>query len=132
MVRKVADAAWRLKAPSHTGVSTTRLVCLWILCFSVVIPLISCCLMYPPCGFPSLLLSFSALPPRPNVRQVRQMMVKDNILKSMLNEEATKQLKVDAPNPSDFLSNSDDPPAAGGGGGSRVPPGAPSPPGGAK
>jgi len=59
-------------------------------------------------------------------------MVKDNILKSMLNEEASKQLKVDAPDPSDFLSNSDDPPSAGAGGGGGSSPGAPSPPGGAK
>lgn len=64
--------------------------------------------------------------------QVRQMMVKDNILKSMLNEKAAKQLKLDAPDPSDFMSGPGDAPSAGGGGGGKVPPGAPPPQGGAK
>lgn len=63
---------------------------------------------------------------------VRQMMVKDNILKSMLNEKAAKQLKLDAPDPSDFMSGPGDAPSAGGGGGGKVPPGAPPPQGGVK
>lgn len=66
------------------------------------------------------------------VIQVRQMMVKDNILKSMLNEKAQEQLKLDAPDPSDFLSGPGDAPSAGSGGGGRGPPGAPPPQGGVK
>ncbi|GAB0497350.1 hypothetical protein MMPV_008682 [Pyropia vietnamensis] len=63
---------------------------------------------------------------------VRQMMVKDNLLKSMLNEKAQQQLKLDAPDPSDFLSGPGDAPSSGGGGGGRAPPGAPPPQGGVK
>lgn len=57
------------------------------------------------------------------------MMVKDNILKSMLNVKAQKQLKLDAPDPSDFLSGPGDAPSGGGG---KTPPGAPPPQGGVK
>lgn len=63
---------------------------------------------------------------------VRQMMVKDNILKSMLNEKAQKQLKLDAPDPSDFLSGPGDAPSGGGGRGGKTPPGAPPSQGGVK
>lgn len=60
------------------------------------------------------------------------MMVKDNILKSMLNEKAQKQLKLDAPDPSDFLSGPGDAPSGGGGRGGKTPPGAPPSQGGVK
>lgn len=60
------------------------------------------------------------------------MMVKDNILKSMFNGKAREEIKLDAPDPSDFLSGPGDTPSGGGGRGGKTPPGAPPPQGGVK